>query len=159
MALDPFFLAISALTLISALILFLSRRLLHAVLALTFVFLGSALIFLYLGQTFAALLQLFIFVGGLSTYLIVAVASEESKSSLKLPTFILLVIIVVGGLSALLINSGLNSTPPASPNDFVASAGAALSTYYPFLFALLILLFSAVMGSILILRKFVKLII
>ena len=71
--------AIAAFTIISAAWVFLSRKLMHSVIALTIAFTGSASVFALLGQAEMALLQLFVFVGGLSTYLIVAVAAEEDR--------------------------------------------------------------------------------
>lgn len=157
MVLDSIFIVISILTIAAGLATFLSRRLLHSVLAVTFAFVGSALVFIYLGQDFIALLQLFIFVGGLSTYLIVAVASEEAKGSVSITRFILLLVIVAIGLSALLVNTGLSSSPAG--NDFVAASGSAFTAYYPVLFMLCLLLFSTVIGSILIMKRFVRLVV
>lgn len=151
------FILISILTLGAGIAIFLSRRLIHSVLALTTAFIGSALVFLYLGQTFIAFLQLFIFVGGLSTYLVVAVASEEAKSELKTTRFVLLLVVIAIGLSALLAKAGLATTP--SGNSFQAAAGPALASYYPLLFALALLLFSTVIGSIMIIKRFVRLVV
>lgn len=157
MVLDSIFIAISILTIAAGLATFLSRRLLHSVLAITFAFIGSALIFIYLDQTFIALLQLFIFVGGLSTYLIVAVASEEAKGSISLVRFIPLLVIVAIGLSALLVSTGLSQSP--SGNNFIATSGSAFTAYYPVFFMLGLLLFSTVIGSILIMKRFVRLVV
>src|SRR5208283_373994 len=96
------FIIISILTIGSAMAVFFSKRLLHAVLALTLAFGGSALFFLYADQPFAAFLQLFILVGGLSTYLIVALASEESKGSFSPRGFVALLIIAAAVLSTIL---------------------------------------------------------
>ena len=68
------FVVLSAILIFFALMIFKSKRLLHAVLALTGVFFMSSVVLLLLGQPLAALLQLVILVGGMSTYLIVAVA-------------------------------------------------------------------------------------
>jgi NADH-quinone oxidoreductase subunit J len=157
MFLDPLFIAIAILTIGAGLAVFLSRRILHSVLGLTFAFIGSALVFLYLGQTFVALLQLFVFVGGLSTYLIVAVAGEEASESVSVYRFIPLLVIIALGLSTLAVSLGMGGPP--SGNNFMAASSGALATYYPVLFMLGLLLFSTVMGSILIMKRFVRLIV
>src|SRR5574337_1295696 len=92
--------AISVITVISALLLFLQKRLLYSAIALAIVFAGSALVFLYLGQTLLALIQLLVFVGGLSTYLVVAVATEEKGRKLFSPyVFIIAAIAISVALS------------------------------------------------------------
>jgi NADH:ubiquinone oxidoreductase subunit 6 (subunit J) len=157
MAIDPIFIVIALFTIAGGLAIFLSRSLLHSVLALTAAFIGSALVFFYLGQSFIALLQLFVFVGGLSTYLIVAVAGEEAPGSLSVMRFVPMLIVIVLGLSTLLLSANLTSTP--SGNNFETSAASALASYSPVLFILALLLFSTVLGSIMIMKRFVRLIV
>ena len=83
MTLDIYvFIALAALAVIASIFIFLQKRLIHAVLFLAIVFVSSSIIFLLLGQTLIAVLQMLIFVGGLSTYLIVAVATEEKGANL-----------------------------------------------------------------------------
>ena len=64
--LDVLYVLISVFAVISALLVFVFKKLLHAALALTVTFLASALLFAAIGQTFIGLLQILIFVGGLS---------------------------------------------------------------------------------------------
>ncbi len=150
------FIFVSALTAVSGAAIFVSRRLIHSVIALTIAFFGSALVFLLMEQAFIALLQLFIFVGGLSTYLIVAVASEDAGFSINWRRFLpLLALVVIGLLPAFMLRL---PSPPATSADFAAAAGTALSYYYPMLFAMVILLFSSVMGSILVIKRFARLV-
>ncbi len=150
------FILVAALTAVSGAAIFISRRLIHSVIALTIAFLGSALAFLLMGQAFIALLQLFIFVGGLSTYLIVAVASEDAGFSIDMRRFLLLLVLVAIGLLPVL--TFRLPGPSSAPADFTAAAGTALSYYYPLLLAMVILLFSSVMGSILVIKRFVRLV-
>ena len=151
------FIGITLLTIAGGLAVFLSRRVLHSVLALTVAFVGSALVFLYLGQTFIALLQLFVFVGGLSTYLIVAVAGEEADHSISVWRFLPLMVILALGFSSLFLSANFNSAP--SGNSFTAATGSALEAYFPVLFMIGLLLFSTVMGSIMIMKRFVRLVV
>lgn len=155
---DSVFIAISILTIGSGIALFLFRRLLHAVLALTLAFVGSALVFLYLHQPFVALLQLFVFVGGLSTYLVVAVAAEETKGKSYLIEYIaMLAILGFWFAGVLAISTGLNTV--SAGKNFTALLGPALESYYPILFVLALLLFATVIGSILIMKRFVRLVV
>jgi len=152
---DPILIVIALFTIAGALAVFLSRRLLHSVLALTAAFAGSAMVFLYMGQDLVALLQLFVFVGGLSTYLVVAVAGEEAKHSLSSLRFVPVLVVLAMALSTIFLGSGVSAS--SSGNSFTAAAGSAFIAYYPILFALALLLFSTVMGSIMIMKRFVRL--
>lgn len=154
---DPFFIVIAIITLGSGIALFLSKRLLHSVIGLTIAFMGSAMFFIYLGQDLIALLQLFIFVGGLSTYLIVAVAAEESVASTKLLNFIILAAVLTIGLSEVLI--GPSAGIQLQENSFTALVSSSLTAYYPMLFVLAMLLFGTVIGSILVIKKFIRLVV
>ena len=74
-----FFSIVSAIMIISGIAIFYQKSIMRAVIALSISFVASSLIFFILNQQFIALLQLFVFVGGMSTYLIVAVSSEYRK--------------------------------------------------------------------------------
>jgi NADH:ubiquinone oxidoreductase subunit 6 (subunit J) len=153
---DPsLFIVIALFTIASALLVFLFRKIVHSVLALTAAFIMSAVIFLYLGQTLIALLQALIFVGGLSTYLIVAIGVEEKGQKYSDPrVFLLTTIILAAGFSIMALQSG-NPTP-AAQNIMQDSAAASLQSYYALIFAAVLLLFSAAMGSVIFIKKFVK---
>ena len=154
---EAYMLIVAALALTGGLSVFLSRRLLHAVLALTFVFIGSAIVFAFLGEVFIALIQLFVFVGGLSTYLIVAVASETSHDGFSKARFLSALVIIAVGIALILAWTGTGIFPQGS--SFPPIAASAISEYYVAFFMMLLLLFSAVIGSVLIMRRFVKLIV
>ena len=70
------FAAVAALEVISAILIFTFRNVLHSVLALSMTFLFNSILFLALQQTLLALIQLFIMVGGVSTYIFVGVADS-----------------------------------------------------------------------------------
>ena len=154
---EIFIIVIAGLTICGGLLVFLSKRLIHAVLALTFVFIGSALVFAVLGEAFIALLQLFVFVGGLSTYLIVAVASEAAEGSFSKTRFISALAVAAFGIALIFAWTGGGILPGRS--NFAGIAASAISEYYPIFFMLVLLLFSAVIGSVLIMRRFVKLVV
>ncbi len=152
------FLVVYAFTAISALYMFLSRKLMHAVVGLALAFTGTALAFLVMGQTIIAILQMLVFVGGLSTYLVVAVASEERSSMmLKAQYFIV-------ALAAMLIAVvfAMWQVPQRSivyPSAFLASFSSALSGQYAVFYVIVALLFGTLISSVLILRRFTKLLI
>ncbi len=150
--------SVAALMVLSALVIFTSRRLVHAILALTAAFTGSAVIFLLLGQVFVAMLQLLVFVGGLSTYLMVAIAYEEKQRRyISYRNFFIVAVAVAFCLYAftyMAVGQGV------SPNGYsmVASFGAALQDYYFVIFGAVVLLFASAVGSALFLKKFTRLV-
>lgn len=157
MPMDPIFLLIAIFTLGAAVSIFLFDRIIHAVIALTAAFFGSSLVFLFLGQVFAALLQLFVLVGGLSTYLIVAVATEERNKNRITPSYFFIIAV----LSALVLSTSVitSGSGPVGNNSFLAAATAAFQSYYLLFYAVVFLLFSTALGSILIIKRFIKLVV
>lgn len=157
MSLDLLFFPIALLIIGFSVALFALKKILRAVIALSGAFLMSSLFFLYLGQTLAALLQLFVFVGGLPTYLIVAVAAEEKdKERFDIRLFFLLALLLSIVLSSTFM--GIN-TEVTTGNNFLALAGSALQAYSMILYLIVFMLFSATIGSILAIKKFVKLVV
>ncbi len=157
MALDIYaFVLVSAVTLISAVLVFVERRLLHSVVALSMAFVGSALIFLLIGQTLAAMLQLIVFVGGFSTYLIVAVATEEKAAKLvRLRSFAAIALILLAGAGWLM----LRYLPGSSVNvgsDFLSAAGASFQSAYASFYIIVVLLFGIAISGALVLRKYYR---
>ena len=68
---------IAVLELAAIAFIFISKSLLHSVISLTLAFVANSALFLAMQQPFLAIIQLFIFVGGISTYAIVGVASAS----------------------------------------------------------------------------------
>ncbi|MDE1768746.1 MAG: NADH-quinone oxidoreductase subunit J [Candidatus Micrarchaeota archaeon] len=152
------FYAIAAAAVVSSILIFVERKLIHAVLALTSVFISSALLFLLLGQTFISMLVLIVFVGGLSTYLIVAVATEEKNMKLiNLPMFIAVSIILFAGLSVLISYLPQNSQQ-GTPN-FLSTAVSAFSSSAGTLYIVVIMMFAITLAGTLIIKKFTRLIV
>jgi len=133
---------------------FLERKLIRAVIYLAFAAISSALVLLYLGQAFIAMLQLLVFVGGLSTYLIVAVAIEEKgKKTLSNLSFVAFAVI---SALVLLQLTAFSANQSASPADFVSSAQQAFGSYYALFYICVVLLFASAMGSVLVLKRFAR---
>jgi NADH:ubiquinone oxidoreductase subunit 6 (subunit J) len=158
MALDfvPILLLIA--TVISSIALFLQKKLLRSVIFLALTAIISSLILIYLGQVLVALLQLLVFVGGLSTYLVVAVATEEKQEKLSSKARLIFASIVIAMGLSLLVYS-VQPTPAGAGNDFSTAAQFAFSSYYVLLFASIFLLFAAAIGSILVMKKFSRLVV
>lgn len=157
LAADAFYL-IAAFTAISAVAVFAQRKLIHSVVALASAFTGSALLFFLIGQTMIALLQLLVFVGGLSTYLIVAIAAEEKNAkTLRVPVLVAAVVLLLGALS-LMIGYAQPSSPAGQAN-FIGSAAIAFGSDYALLYVMGALLFGTVISGVLIIRKFSRLLV
>ena len=156
--LDVVLSAFIIITLAPAVLMFLQRRLLNAVVCLAASAVGSSLLFLYMGQTLAALLQLFVFVGGLSTYLVVAVASEEKRAGMLGKARFLIAAVAVGAGLALVLK-GIDFGQQQAANGFVGSAEIAFGGQYALLYAASFLVFAAAAGSVLVLRRFSKMVV
>ncbi len=148
------FCAVALVMVASAAAIFFKRNMMHSVLYLTLVFAGSAVVFILLGQTLIAMLQLFIFVGGFSSYLMVTVAMEKRGSAEFNPKlFFPIATIISIGLIFLAGNTG-GTLAGTQMNAYLGSA----MRYYPMIYMVVILLFGALIGSIVVLKKFVKLV-
>ena len=151
------FATMALVAILASIAIFIEEKLLRAAAFLTIVFFVSSLIFILLNQVFIALVQLLVFVGGLSTYLIVAVATEKKGARLNnLRLFATLSTIV--SLGFLSIVGYLPAAQAAGPSLFSASAIAAFSSDYAYFYIIAVLLFTATMGSVLVIKKFKKLI-
>lgn len=147
---------LAAILVIAGILVFVQRRLVHAVVALAAVATISALMFLYLDETLVALLQLLIFVGGLSTYLMVAVAAEEKNVSIRSVAIFAVALALLGAvLVAVAYELPAQSQ---SGTSFLALAGSALGQYYGIIFASVFLLFAVAMASVLVIKKFSRLV-
>ncbi|MGC8587171.1 MAG: hypothetical protein ACP5K9_02695 [Candidatus Micrarchaeia archaeon] len=151
------FAAIAVLSLVFSMLVFAAKKLLHAVLALTSVFALSAALFALLGQELVALLQLFIFVGGLSLYLMVTIAAEYRGSEYTRLSYIPIIAIVVAA-AMLLPMAGIFYVQQQS-NSFLSAASAGFSNYYAILYFIATMLFAVGIGSILVLKRLVRLVV
>lgn len=157
MALDLLAILLAIATVLSGFALFLQKKLLHSVVFLALAAGGSALIFIYLGQTLVAMLQLLIFVGGLSTYLIVAVATEEKQVKMRnAVAFAVASVVISAGLFAAVAGS---SATTLAGNSFSEIAQGAISSYFMLILAAVFLLFAAAIGSVIVIKKFSKLVV
>lgn len=145
--------------LFAAMIIFIEKDLFKAALGLAVVFASSAGIILLLGQPLIALFQLLILVGGLSTYLIVAVASEGRAGFLHTNMLVLSIsFIVLGGV--LLYAIAMHPYPGSLTGAAIGqSISLSISEYYPLMYAMVFLLFSIGIGSILLMRRVIRMVV
>ncbi len=136
---------------------FLPKKLLHSVIFLALTAGASSLIFLYLDQVLLALLQLLVFVGGLSTYLLVAIATEEKEAGMRRSgAFVFVIIVILLDFSLFVYNQPVAR---ASGNSFSATAQIAFSSYFAFLLISIFLLFAVAISSVLVIKKISKLVV
>ncbi len=148
---------VSAVMITSGIGIFYQKSIMRAVIALSVSFIASSLIFFILNQEFIALLQLFVFVGGMSTYLIVAVSSEYKKIN-RIDFIKIGVAAIIISMSFSLLFTVINfNTANTAPGMSVYFA-TAFEEYYPIIIAAVIMLFLAAIGSVIVIRKFVTLI-
>jgi len=147
------FATVAGLELISIILIFIFKDILHSVLALSASFLVNSIIFFLLGQPLIALLQLFIMAGGVSTYMFVGVASI-SYSKFRHTSYS--AIIVLSVLSFLLYSyntmnlSFTNLQQNTVSNDTISNT---LSSGIGIIYIIAFMLFSIGIGSIVLLKK------
>ena len=143
------------LSLLSALLVFAFRDILHSVLALTLLFLFNSLLFLVLDQPLLAVIQLFIMIGGISTFLFVGVATAELLK-FKFTRWIGLTAIwmVLFAVLSYPIYRDAYTIPETSTNVFgAANISSSLSQYPGIFYAIMMLLFAISLGSIVVLKR------
>ncbi len=161
---DLFFLIITTFTIASALVVVLSRNIIHSALALILTFLGVAMTFFGLGAGFLGLVQILVYAGAVSVLIIFAImlVMKPDPNSTNLPTpsrdthFTggLLAWLVVMGLGVAI---GLSRWPslPDAPKGYDAVADLAtllLGNYVVAFEAAAVLLLLAVVGAIILAR-------
>jgi NADH:ubiquinone oxidoreductase subunit 6 (subunit J) len=133
----------------SAVLVFMLKDVLHSVIALTFLFIANSAIFLILGQPFLALLQLFIMVGGVSTYAFVGVASSGYATNLTLFALFAIVIFAVLAYKGAPPNAIVQQQNMLSTNYL----SQALASNVGLLYIMAVMLFGIALGSILLMKK------
>lgn len=153
MAYTALFVIIALLEIFSAVFVFFFKDILHAVLALSMVFVFNSALFLVLAQPLLALIQLFVMVGGVSTYIFVGVASP-SYSKFRGTNYVAFAAIYLVILLVFTVKVAQIS-PSAIEQNTVSSTliSETLSSNAGLLYILTILLFGTGFGSIMLMRK------
>jgi NADH:ubiquinone oxidoreductase subunit 6 (subunit J) len=151
---------------VPAILIFLRRKPLDSVICLAVAAAGSSLLFIYLGQTLVALLQLFVFVGGLSAYLVISTSLQEKSVNAPLlgralywVKFFVAAVVVAAVLSLVLLGIGTGQQQAPAGNSFSSAAETAFGGQYALLYVSAFLLFAAAAGSVLTLRRFLKMVV
>jgi len=161
--------AFALITVAFAISMFFVKKLLHAAVLLALVSIGSAIMFALTGSALVGVFQLLVFVGGLSTYFIVAFGSEPREEKLpfkkelaRLALFALSFIAISGAIAYGFAKAPANSTTTAAQaqeNSFISSLTAMFNSDYVLLYVVLLLLVAVATGSIIIAKKVVKLVV
>lgn len=149
------FIVLSSAALASAAMVFASKEMLHVMVAFAAFSIVISLVLAYLNLPLLALLQLFIMVGGVSTYMFVGVASEN------LSRFRYVRVPLVAGLAVLMFAATAYRLA-LSGTDFNGSnavtpllVGTSLSGSLPIFYMIAALLLFSGIGSIILMRKLV----
>ncbi len=150
------FLIMAMLELVSIAAIFVLKDFLHIGIMLAGVFLLNSLMFLILGQPLLAIIQLFILIGGITTYIVIGVASTSysefthtNVAKLAVASIILFAVIAYP-MHALQFSQG-------HPNAFSGSGiSDSISLYLPLFYILAIMIFAAAFGSIILFKRIGK---
>jgi len=147
------FAILALLEIVSALLIFLFKDILHAVIALSATFIFNSALFLLLGQPLLALLQLFIMVGGVSAYMFVGVAAG-SYSKFKHMNFLVFFALIAIIIAALYFVTS-SSTVSATGQNLLSSQMITdtLTQNAGLLYIIVAMLFGTGIGSIILMRK------
>ncbi|MGC8662170.1 MAG: hypothetical protein ACP5RT_00055 [Candidatus Micrarchaeia archaeon] len=144
--------AVAFFTLGSAFFIFASKSIFHAAIALAFTFFGSAMALLFASQSILALLQLFVLVGGFSTYLIIAFSQEnKEKRSVNMVYFSVLAIVIAVSFALMFMPIGGSTTHTS--NGFLASFESLEENTPYLLYVIAFIPFAGAIGSILLVKK------
>ncbi|MGC8676307.1 MAG: NADH-quinone oxidoreductase subunit J [Candidatus Micrarchaeia archaeon] len=149
-------LVIAALVFAASAGVFFTKSLLRAVVLFALVATGSAILFALAGQSLAGVLQLVVFVGGISTYFVLSFSSDEKRTQEfgvgGAAARIIAIAIIGAAVAGALLLAEPGAQAPAIQNSFATYASAALSSYYPVLYLIVLLLFAVALGSVLVMR-------
>ena len=159
---DPVFIGVAVLTVGSAIIALETRELIYGAIGLAISMLGIAGFFLLLDAPFVAMFQIAVYVGAVAVLIIFTVmlvrtqalfTTKEDKG--RKAGGIVLMLFIMGGLGAVLLASGLNSSNSfsAPPVDFTAIGEQMLTYYAPVLIVLGLALAGAVIAALALARR------
>ncbi|MEM0106925.1 MAG: hypothetical protein QXD11_00765 [Candidatus Micrarchaeaceae archaeon] len=136
------------------------KSIMHAAIALSFLFMLNSLMFVLLNQNLLAVLQFFIMIGGVSAYIFIGVGSDKTiiKNSniLYLFVFSLLIFLAFFYLQSKMAfpTQQSNSIINTSLNMTQASNYAAINL--PFYYVIAFILFNIMLASVILLKKVLK---
>jgi NADH-quinone oxidoreductase subunit J len=161
---DALFISVAILTVGSAIVALETRELVYGAIGLAISMLGIAGFFLLLDSPFVAMFQITVYVGAVAVLVIFTVMLVRTQALFSIKedhrrkaAGIALLLVFLGGISALVLTSGLNNvvfTTFNKPPIGVAAIGKQMVTYYgPVLILLGITLAASVIGALALARR------
>ncbi|MEM0029581.1 MAG: NADH-quinone oxidoreductase subunit J [Candidatus Nitrosocaldus sp.] len=153
---DPYFIAVSAITIASAIIALEFRELIYGAIALAITLLGVAMFFVLLDATFVAMFQITVYVGAVVVLIIFTIMLVRREAWLKLDEGgrrrvmgAVIALAVIGLLGALLAGSSIARWQASEDVPTLIQIGEEMLTYYsPAFIALALTLAASVIGAL-----------
>jgi len=152
---DPAFLTVAIITVISAIIALEFKEIIYGAIALGISLLGIAAFFVLLDATFVAMFQVAVYVGAIVVLVIFTIMLVRSESWMTLPEGrrkvmgLVIMFIIMFGLGAIFIASGLTEQTVPESTIIFTQIGEQMVTYYaPALIAIALTLAAAVIGAL-----------
>lgn len=161
---EPVFIAVSALTVVTAILALESKELIYGGIALAISMLGIAGFFLLLDAPFVAMFQIVVYVGAVAVLIIFTVMLVRTQDLFSVKddkgrkvAGIILTLITIGGIGGILLASGIKDptfgNPTAAPVNII-EIGKSMFTYYsPAIIVLGLTLAGAVIGALALARR------
>lgn len=151
---DIVFAVIAVVELTAIVLMFKSKRMLHAMAAFAMFLFGIAFVLALLGLALLALLQIFIMVGGISTYMFVGVASENlSKfnhtSAIALAVMAIILFLALSYRFYNVQTTQANGINTLSNSNLAKFVGSDVALFY----MIALLLFGSGMASIILIKR------
>ena len=148
------FAILSTLGILFSLLVFEFRDMLHAAVSLALLFLVNSLFFLLLGQPLLAIVQLFIMVGGITTFLFVGVASAQlGKFTRSKRLWFGILWIIIFAVLLYPLNAMQFYQPQSQASFGIINITNSLENSHIFFYMILALMFAVSLGAIVLLRK------
>ncbi|MEM0367762.1 MAG: NADH-quinone oxidoreductase subunit J [Candidatus Nitrosocaldus sp.] len=153
---DPYFIAVSAITIASAIIALEFRELIYGAIALAITLLGVAMFFVLLDATFVAMFQITVYVGAVVVLIIFTIMLVRREAWFKLDEGgrrrvmgAVIALAVIGLLGALLAGSSIARWQASEDVPTLIQIGEEMLTYYsPAFIALALTLAASVIGAL-----------
>jgi len=152
---DPAFLAVSVITIGSAIIALEFREIIYGAIALAISLLGIAMFFVLLEATFVAMFQIAVYVGAVVVLVIFTIMLVRRQAWMAVPEGrrkimgVVIMFVTMFGLGTVFITSGLTNWHMEESTVTFAQIGEQILTYYsPALIAMALTLAAAVIGAL-----------
>lgn len=134
-------------------LVFVLKDVLHAALALASLFFFNSLFFLLVGQPLLAVVQLFIMVGGIATFLFVGVGSIAYSRFRHTRMVTLVIIWAALFLTLTAALNGISFTAGQPSTFWAGNIASSLDSSAPLFYVMALAMFGVSLGAILLLKK------